>query len=151
MLSLPSGNSQGNRPSSTRPETHGAHPPPQQPDRYTHSPHLHISPQPHPPSPAHPQPVRPWQFITIYIFNSLTFSFQMVPFLCATGSGERKWSCGSPSATAIVHVTKPERRRPNEEAVAAERRKPTWGKWHSGKVPKTWPAMIPTDAKQRLI
>lgn len=75
----------------------------------------------------------------------------MVPFLCATGSGERKWSCGSPSATAIVHVTNPERRRPNEEAVAAERRKPTWGKWHSGKVPKAWPAMIPTDAKQRLI
>lgn len=70
--------------------------------------------------PEHPQPIKSWQFIHMYFFNDLTFSFQMVPSLPATGDITRKWSCCSPSATAIVPITKPEWRRPNEKAAVAE-------------------------------
>lgn len=59
----------------------------------------------------------------------------MVPFLCATGNTKRKWRCGSPSGTAIVPVTRLERLRPDEEAVATEHGKPTWGTRHSGEAP----------------
>ena len=48
------------------------------------------------------------QVLAIYpvsSFNDLTFSFQMVPSLPASGNVNRKWGCCSPSAAAIVPVT----------------------------------------------
>lgn len=67
----------------------------------------------------------PGNSLPYIFFNDLTFSLQMVPFLCATGNAKRKWSCGSPSAAAIVPVTRPERLTPDEEAVATDQGKPT--------------------------
>lgn len=69
------------------------------------------------------------QVLAIYpvsSFNDLTFSFQMVPSLPASGNVNRKWGCCSPSAAAIVPVTDLGQLRPNQKPASSETESPCW-------------------------
>ena len=86
-----------------------------------------VSPRAPSSPPLHALPAH--QVLAIYpvsSFNDLTFSFQMVPSLPATGNVNRKWGCCSPSAAAIVPITNLGQLRPNQKPASSETESPCW-------------------------